>query len=135
MKYQPSETELQELETCDPKEQLHFFLTRVIESEELWGLGNSSGWIMKETNDQTILPVWPYEIFATNCATNEWQDYAACAVSLEHFVYKLLPIMSGKNIKVEVSPSQSQPGSLLDATELASVFEGMMESGEYYMEG
>lgn len=135
MKYLPSETELKELESCDPKEQLDFFLTRVIESEELWGLGNTSGWVMKEINEQTILPVWPYEIFAANCATSEWQDYTATAVSLEHFVYKLLPIMSKQNIKVEIFPSKSLPGSLMKATELASLFEGMMESGEYYMEG
>lgn len=135
MKYQPSETELQELELYDPKEQLHFFLSRVIESEELWGLGNASGWVMKEINEQSILPVWPYEIFAENCAAMEWQDYTATAVSLEHFVYKLLPIMNKQNIKVEVFPSKSHPGSLVKATELASLFEGMMESGEYYMEG
>jgi hypothetical protein len=72
---------------------------------------------------------------AANCAANEWQDYTAGAVSLEHFVYNLLPVMMEQDIHVEVLPTAGKPGKLLDASNLAAIFEGMLESGEYYMEG
>ncbi|WP_455211094.1 DUF2750 domain-containing protein [Kaarinaea lacus] len=135
MKYRPDAKELSEIESYSRNERLHYFLTRAVESEEVWGLSNQSGWVIREHDNQTILPVWPYQIFAAKCATNEWQDYTAGAVSLEHFVYKLLPVMIAQEIKVEILPSTNQPGNLLDARELSSLFEGMLESGEYYMEG
>ena len=135
MKYLPSATELLEVESCAEKERLHFFLTRAIESEEVWGLSNPSGWAMKEDKGLSILPVWPYEQMAINCAANEWQDYVPGAVSLEHFVYNLLPVMIKRDIKVEILPTKSQPGHLLAPRDLVSLFEGMLESGEYYMEG
>ena len=135
MKYQPSIIEKLEVETYSESDRLHFFLTRAIESEEVWGLSNPSGWVMKEDNNRSILPIWPYEIFAANCASNQWQDYAPAAVSLEHFVYNLLPIITKQEIGVEIFPTTNQSGSLLEASKLAELFEGMLESGEYYMEG
>jgi len=135
MKYKPSNTELSELDSYSTKERLHYFLTRAVESEEVWGLSNQSGWVMREADEQTILPVWPYQGLAENCAENEWQNYVPGAVSLEHFVYKLLPVMIAQEIKVEILPTTNQPGNLLDARELSSLLEGMLESGEYYMEG
>jgi hypothetical protein len=135
MKYHPSNNELAEIESYSAKERLHYFLTRAIESEEVWGLSNQSGWVMKEQNERTILPVWPYQVMAAKCAENEWQDYVPGAVSLEHFVYKLLPTMISQDIKVEILPTKNHPGTLLNAGELSSLFEGMLESGEYYMEG
>jgi hypothetical protein len=135
MKYQPSILELSETDTYSAKQRLHYFLTRAVESEEVWGLSNQSGWVMREHDKQTILPVWPYQMFAAKCAINDWQDYKPGAVSLEHFVYKLLPVMIEQEIIVEILASTNQPGNLLDARELSSLFEGMLESGEYYMEG
>lgn len=135
MRYQPSASETLEVESYSAQERLHYFLSRAIEAEEIWGLSNQAGWVMKEDNNITTLPVWPYEIFAANCATSEWQNYSPGAVSLEHFVYKLLPIMIGQSIKVELLPTANCPGTLLDAGKLAELFEGMLESGEYYMEG
>lgn len=135
MKYHLSAQDLLEVESYDANARLHYFLSRAIESEEVWGLNNRFGWVMKEADGQSILPVWPYEILATQCAANEWQDYTAGAVSLEHFVYKLLPVMIEQDIKVEILPTQTQSGNLLKAKELAAIFEGMLETGEYYMEG
>jgi len=135
VKYQISTTELQQVDSWPAKERLQYFLSRAIESEEVWGLSNPSGWVMKEVNKQSILPVWPYEQLASQCAANEWQDYSAGAVSLEHFVYKLLPIMMGQDIQVEILPTSSNPGERMGASELASIFESLLETGEYYMEG
>lgn len=135
MRHQPSNSEQQQLEAFSPSELLHYFLTRVIESEELWGLGDSSNWVMRETGEITSLPVWPYKTFAASCALDDWEDYSPCAVSLEHFVYQLLPVMDKQDIKVEIFPYKTRTGRLMESRELASLLEGMMESGEYYMEG
>ena len=72
---------------------------------------------------------------AMTCALDERQDYAPGAVSLERFVYKLLPVMMQQDIHIEILPTAGKPGKRLNANELTSIFEGMLESGEYYMEG
>ncbi|MGD8569098.1 MAG: DUF2750 domain-containing protein [Gammaproteobacteria bacterium] len=135
MRYQPSQREKQEVESYNEKDRLHFFLTRVVESEEVWGLSNDHGWILKEQNGHSILPVWPYESFASNCILEEWRGYTPGAVSLEHFIYRLLPLISEQNIQLEILPTASQPGGLVDANKLNELLESMLESGEYYLEG
>lgn len=135
MRYLVSPSELQQVESYEPEDRLGYFLSRAIEAEEIWGLSNESGWVMKDQDEYSILPVWPYHQMATNCATNEWKNYSAGAVSLEHFVYKLLPVMIEQDIQVEILPTVGKPGKRIKASELASIFESLLESGEYYMEG
>ena len=135
MRYLVSTKELEEVSSYSPQRRGQYFLSRAIESEEVWGLSNQSGWILKEENDQTILPIWPYQQMATGCALGEWENYDANAVSLEHFVYKVLPTMVTQDILVEIFPTNSNSGELMNAEKLASIFEGLLESGEYYMEG
>jgi len=135
MRYLASPSELQQVESYGPEERMQYFLSRAIEAEEIWGLSNESGWVMKDQDDYSILPVWPYQQMAKICAVNKWKDYTAGAVSLEHFVYKLLPIMKQQDIRIEILPTAGEAGKIVDAEKLASIFENMMESGEYYMEG
>ena len=135
MRYSVNASELLEVESYKPEQRTHYFLTRAIEAEEVWGLSNPSGWVMKNENKTTILPVWPNEQMAARCAGDEWCEYTAASVSLEHFVYQLLPAMQAQDIRVELLPTPGRPGSLVNARELAAIFEGLMESGEYYMEG
>lgn len=136
MIYKPSESELVEIETLSADQRLHYFLTRVIESEEVWGLGDeASGWIIKDSDEKTLITVWPYEILAAAFATQSGDGQAPVAVSLEQFVYSLLPVIHQQNIHLEILPTGSLPGKLMPAQALAAILEGMMESGEYYMEG
>ena len=135
MKYLVSPSELQQVESYDPEERMQYFLSRTIEAEEIWGLSNASGWVIKDDGEQSILPIWPYQQMAASCAVNEWKNYNAGSVSLEHFVYKLLPIMKQQGIRVEILPTAGEAGKKVDSEKLASIFDNMMESGEYYMEG
>lgn len=135
MRYKPSDNELLEIETLSEELRLHYFLSRVIESEEVWGLGGEAGWLIKDLDDKTIIPLWPYELLATACAQQSPGRPATVAVSLEQFVYSLLPKIEQQNIQLEILPTNSQPGKIIQAQALAAIVEGMMESGEYYMEG
>lgn len=135
MRYKPSDNELAEIETQTAEYRFHYFLSRAIESEEIWGLGDAAGWLIKEVDGQTIIPVWPYETLADGCAQQGGGNQATIAVSLEQFLYSLLPLMNQQNIQIEILPTAGLPGKLMEAKALAAILEGMMESGEYYMEG
>ena len=135
MRYSPSESELIEIESSSAEHRIHYFLTRIIEAEEVWSLGDDSGWAIKEVGDKAIIPIWPYKELATVCAQQAGDNQTAVAVSLEQFVYTVLPKIDQQNIQIEIMPTNNQAGKYIQAQALASIFEGMMESGEYYMEG
>jgi len=69
------------------------------------------------------------------CAIDERQDTAPGAVSLERFVYKLLPVMMQQDIHTKILPTAGKPVKRLHTNELTSIYEGMLEPGEHYMEG
>jgi hypothetical protein len=135
MRYEPSSNELSAMAAMPAQERLHYFLTRSVESEEIWGLGDGSGWVVKEVDGRTLLPVWPYRVLAGVCAEGEWEDQVPSAVSLEHFLHHVLKIMMDQDIQVEVLPTTAAEGEALDAGRLLSLFESMLDSGEYFLEG
>jgi hypothetical protein len=135
MRYEPSFKEFHEITHATEEVRLQYFLTRTIESEEVWGIGDNKNWLLKEIGDQLLLPVWPYERFAEAWVVSSNEDNIRDAVSLEQFVYHILPTMIQQDISVEVLPTENKPGKIITARELSSLFEGLMESGEYFLEG
>ena len=135
MHYAPTQTELLALEDIIPPERLNYFLTRAMEAEEVWVLGNESGWVINELDNQEVLPIWPYRIMAEDCAQGEWEANAADSVSLEHFVYNLLPQLSERDIHIEIMPSNSQKGLVFEASALFEILERKIDAAEYFIEG
>ena len=140
MRYKPSDSEVLEIDTFSAEQRLHYFLSRAVESEEVWGLGDDAGWVLKDVDDKTIIPIWPYEALATACSQvastqTAFSKTSAMAVSLEQFVYSLLPQINHQNIQIEILPTKILPGKIMQARDLSAILEGLMESGEYYMEG
>ena len=135
MRYKPSLNEFHEITNATAEERLQYFLTRTIESEEIWGIGDHKNWLLKEVDGQRLLSVWPYESYAEACIVPDSEDTAYDAISLEQFVYHVLRSMMDQDIQVEVLPTQTQQGKILPAQDLFNLFEGLMESGEYFLEG
>ena len=114
-------------------QRLQYFLTRVIEVEEIWGLVDPQGWVMREEADKLILPIWPYRQCADACIVES--DMQAHATSLDHFVERILHTLVADDIYLDVLPSRDATGALLSAVELQSMFKSLIESGEYFLEG
>jgi len=135
MRYIPSQSEINEINESSEDDRLHYFLTRTIESEEVWGIGDHKNWLLKEIDSKLILPVWPYECLARECLLSYDEDNILDAISLEQFVYHVLPMMKQQNIDVEVLPTKMKSGKILVVQEFMSLFESLMDAGEYYLEG
>jgi len=135
MKYKPSNSEIYQIRVSNSEDRLHYFLSRVIEAEEVWGMGDSNNWLLNEIDGRLLLPVWPYESLANECIHPDAETDGLDAMSLEQFIYRILPSMAQQNIAVEVLPSKTQAGKIVTAQELLNLLEGLMESGEYYLEG
>ncbi len=131
MHHQPTESELATLPTLPTSERIYYFLTRAIECEEIWGLSDGAGWIMREAEGKTILSVWPYESLARTC--NDDPDLYPNSISLERF----LEILSHppEPIHLDILAMPECPGALIAADEVLSMFESLIDSGTYFLEG
>lgn len=124
---------MSDIDTMTVPERAQYFLTRTLESEEIWGLADTQGWVLHEEEGRSILPLWPYRQFANECI--DAVDQEAQSTSLDHFVENVLHNLVAQEILVELWPTPRQRGVLLDATELQATFHSLMESGEYFLEG
>ena len=122
-------------EEYNDEQRLHYFLSRLIELEEVWGLANADGWLLLENNEQWNLPLWPSEILARRYRQGKWEDHDTHSISLEHCLDQLLPLMSSKSIDARLLPSPTHAGLILSADSLMEIMQASIDAGEYYMEG
>jgi len=135
MRFAPSASEYRAIGTMAGQELMEYFITRVAEVEEVWGLGDETGWVMRELGEQTSLPVWPYQQLAHRCAVDDWQGQSCKSVSLEHFISHILKLLIEQDIQIEIMPGESRQGYIMEPQHLYKMFEGVIESGEYFLEG
>ncbi len=137
MHYSPLETETGMLQSMTATERMHYALTRMLECEEVWSLGDSNGWVISENCGQQLIPVWPYQLFAEQYLTAVDASQAATpqAISLEQFVYRALQMCSDNDVYLNVFPLATENGVLMAAGELYRLLGGMLESEAYVLEG
>jgi len=135
MKYAPTNNEMTQLSEMCEDERFTYCLTRMVEAEEIWGLAENEGWILKGNNNLTALPIWPYKSMAEANKINEWQNAEPQAISLEYFVYTVSQMLMDNDISVEIFPTENAPGKIMQAKHFFKVLENLMEAGEYFMEG
>lgn len=135
MQYAPTLSELQLLQSLSAIQRFEYTAPRLIESEEVWSIGNNDGWLIRDEEGQQIISLWPYRQLADDYA-QEWQpDSTAQSVSLEHFLYSVLKQCSSNAIKLEILPINQQGGQIIEADRLYEILEGMVDTGSYFIEG
>ncbi|MGR8931245.1 MAG: DUF2750 domain-containing protein [Gammaproteobacteria bacterium] len=134
MRYEPYEDEYAAVPAMDDEELLEFFLFRILETDEVWGLKEGPNWITREIGDQETLPVWPFKCFAVEAAVDDWNGLTASADSLEYFIYNTLNRKASQGVMVEIMPRQSGAGCLIHPQRLVTILENTMHSGEYTLE-
>ena len=135
MRYAPLDTELKMLVTMSADERLQYAITRMIESEEVWSLGNENGWMIRDVDDRQLISVWPYRQLALEHGPEENETAFPQAISLEYFVYSVLDMCKADNIWLEVFPRTDARGSLMRSSDLYDILNGMLETNEYFIEG
>jgi len=136
MRYAPYDNEYQAAANLSESEQMEYFLTRVFETEEVWGLDDGAEWVYREhTDGSQSLPLWPYEKFAKDAAVDLWADTQPQAESLEDFMYHTLEMLIEDDVMVEIMPMPTKTGCLVSPHRLLSILTGMIDAGEYRMDG
>ena len=77
----------------DARKRYEYFIKKVTDFEEVWGLYNN-GWVTTTDSDgRTLIPFWPRKEFAEACALYEWKSYVAKSIELDEFINEWLPGM------------------------------------------
>jgi len=132
MRYAPYQQEYAELAAMSDARLLEYFLTRVFETEEVWGLDDGCEWLIEERDGQQRMPVWPYRQLAEQAVAGE--GYVPAAEALEDFVYRTLATLIEEDALLEVLPAPGRAGCLVSPQRLHDIFTGMFDAGEYKLD-
>lgn len=133
MRQSPTEGEYAAAPAMSDTQRLEYFLTRAFETDEVWFLRGPAPF-ERALAAGRALPVWPYRRFASEAALEHWQDCVPASVSLEHFLDHLLGQLPAETL-VEIMPRGEAVGCLVAPGRLRAILEGMMDAGEYRLDG
>lgn len=134
MRYEPYKDEYAAVPNMTDEELLEYFLYRILETDELWGLKDGPQWLTRQIDGQKTLPVWPYKRFADDAATGEWKNLTPTADSLDFFIYQTLNKQAMRDVIIEIMPRSSGAGCLINPQRLVTILEETMHAGEYTLE-
>lgn len=100
---------LQNVISLPAEERYNYFLRKVADFEEVWGLYDN-GWALSGGKEMRIVPFWPEKEFADACANNEWARYKPQAIPLTDFMEKWLVGMEkdGSLLQYSIPPKTGE---------------------------
>ena len=136
MRYEPYDDEYAAVPTLTDAQLLEYFLSRIYETEEVWGLKEGGEyWMTYDSNGRETQPLFAYKRYAEEAAVGDWEVMIPVAESLEFFMERTLRRLDQLDVMLEVMPRKNGRGSLVTPRQLLSILEGMIDAGEYTMEG
>lgn len=131
MRYEPHPDEVAAVPQMSDEELLEYFLYRIFETDEVWGLKDGPQWLTRSVGEVKTLPVWPYKRYAADAAVGDWLQLAPVVESVDFFTYQSLNRLAQQDLTVEIMPRAGTPGCLISPRRLFGMLENMMEARDY----
>jgi hypothetical protein len=104
MSYKINEMEIKSVLNLRGPARYEYFVKRIADWEEIWGLRKANGWETAADNEgREMLPLWPHERFAQLCATGGWSDSKPAPIELNDLL-EWVPELSQAGRLVAVFP-------------------------------
>lgn len=134
MRYEPYQEEYDAAQSMSDEDLLEYFMYRIVEMDEVWGLKESRQWILRVVDGHETLPVWPYRRYADEAAVGDWENMIGVAETLDFFMYQVLNKLTAQGVLVEIMPRKSAAGCLISPQRLFSFLEGMRDSRDFVLD-
>lgn len=108
-------------------ERYGYFIERVADRGEVWGLQNEEGWVLISFDDGEAFCVWPHADFARACTLGDWADCMPEAVSLEELVEELVPALLRDNLRLAVFPTPAGEAVVVDPRDFQEHLKSTLE--------
>jgi hypothetical protein len=79
-----------------------YFIKKVLDYEEIWGLYENGWAITKDDDGNVLLPYWPKKEYAQYCAFYDWSSYLPKKIDLEEFISEWIPGMKKDGLKASI---------------------------------
>lgn len=103
MTWTPKEREIEAVLAADGKHRYEYFIHRVCDTRQVWGL-YQDGWASLGDGSDKLIPFWPHARFAERFATGGWERYVPREIELETFLARWIPGMQSEGIQAAIFP-------------------------------
>ena len=105
--------------TMDGPLRYQHFIKRIADTQILFGLRTSDGWVSACDDDGAEgMPLWPHPAYALECATGEWAGSTPAEIDTYDFADHWLPAMAAQGISALVFPTAAMHGVLVNSAQL-----------------
>lgn len=113
-----NEIEFNSVQNLSAQKRYKYFIKKIVDSEEIWGLYKEGWAIAKDNNSHQYLLFWPKKEFAEANAVEMWSSYIPMSISLNDFIEKWAPGMSKDNIYAAIFYMPQNNGVIIEANML-----------------
>lgn len=108
-------------------ERYGYFVEKVADHEEVWGLQNEEGWVLIGFESGDAFCLWPDAAYAKACTVGDWADCTPEPISLEELIEELLPALQRDELRLAIFPTPAGEAVVVDPRDfqehLKSTFE------------
>lgn len=94
--------ELHALLRASNNSKYEYFIKKIVDYEEVWGLYNNGWATTQDENGNVMIPFWPKKEFAQYFASGEWEGNLPANIELDDFIEEWLPNMKKDGVKPAV---------------------------------
>ncbi|MFC1466140.1 MAG: DUF2750 domain-containing protein [Candidatus Brachytrichaceae bacterium NZ_4S206] len=105
MTWKINDKEISSVLALPPVRRYEYFVKKVADFEELWGLADERGWAMYGSDSgKELFPVWPHPKYAEMCATGSHSQCSPRRINLREWLESWLPQLLEEGRLVAVFP-------------------------------
>ena len=110
-----------------PKARYEYFIKKVADHEELWGLWDEGWALLADEEEAELVPVWPHPDFAKAYANGEWQNFHPRLIELDDWLEEWIPEMLKDHRKVAVFPTADRLTTTAEPSRLRADLESELD--------
>ena len=120
MSWQVHPKEIKSVLGLSGKERYGYFIKKVADFEEAWGLQSEDGWVLVGFDGEggDAFCIWPHADYAQACAIDGWSDCTPELIPLQELLEELLPALLHDSMRVAVFPTPTGQAVVVDPRDL-----------------
>jgi hypothetical protein len=119
--WEVSEEELRAVLRLPAPKRYEYFVKRIVDWQELWGLRDGQGFaVSAASSGRQLFAVWPHRRYAEACAVGEWAGRTAAPIGLGEWLNGWLPELEEDGHAVAVFPDPNGNAINREPAELAA---------------